>query len=84
MVIVNMHEAKTNLSKLVKRVCEGEDIVLARAGEPLVRFMKIDLEKKKKRQPGGWKGKVWMSPDFDETTPEILEMFYGPDYENLA
>jgi prevent-host-death family protein len=84
MVIVNMHEAKTNLSKLVMRARSGEDIVLAKAGHPMVRFVSIDAPKKKRRSPGSLKGKIWIAPDFDDTTPEILEMFYGDYDKNLT
>jgi hypothetical protein len=41
------------------------------------------LPQKLQRKPGGWKGKIWIAPDFDETTPEILEMFYGDRDKNL-
>ena len=55
--IVNMHEAKTHLSRLVEQVLEGEEIILAKAGKPLVK-----LEPYKKtpgpRKPGGLKGKI--------------------------
>jgi prevent-host-death family protein len=50
--IVNMHEAKTNLSKLVEAASQGEDIVIAKSGEPLVRLVPVKTEPKRKRPLG--------------------------------
>ncbi len=66
--IVNMHVAKTTLSKLVEEARNGEEIVLARAGKPLVRL--VPVPSVERRQLGRWKGKVKMSADFDEPLPE--------------
>jgi prevent-host-death family protein len=54
---VNMHEAKTHLSKLVERVENGEEIVISRAGKPAARLVPISQAKPGKRKLGGWKGK---------------------------
>ena len=56
MEIVNIHEAKTNFSKLLARVNSGEEIIIARSGEPCARL--VPLKKGKKRIPGIAKGKV--------------------------
>lgn len=58
----------------------GEDVVIARAGKPAVKLTphKSPL---KKRVPGKFKGKIWMSPDFDDESDEINEMFYGGSIE---
>ena len=56
MAIVNIHEAKTNLSKLLDRMLEGEDIVIAKAGKPLARL--IPVEERSPRVPGIARGKV--------------------------
>lgn len=50
----NLHEAKTQLSKLVARVEAGEEIEIARAGKPVARLVPIVDVPKKRRQPGGW------------------------------
>jgi len=71
--IVNMHEAKSTLSKLVEKVAEGEEVVIARAGKPVAKLVKYDREP---RKLGGWEGKVWMADDFDETDEEIIDLFY--------
>ncbi len=71
---VNMHQAKTTLSRLVERALAGEEIVIARNGEPLVKLVPVPKEPKL-RVPGRLKGKVWMSPDFEFTDEEIEELF---------
>ncbi|HEV2335065.1 MAG TPA: type II toxin-antitoxin system prevent-host-death family antitoxin, partial [Stellaceae bacterium] len=58
--IVNMHQAKTSLSRLVARALEGEEIVIARNGEPLVKLVPIPKEPKP-RVPGRYKGKIWIA-----------------------
>jgi prevent-host-death family protein len=61
---VNMHEAKTQLSRLVARVESGEQIVITRAGKPAAKLVPVPQEKPGKRQLGGWEGK------FDVPSPE--------------
>ena len=76
MQIINIHEAKTNLSRLIEKTLNGEDVVIAKAGKPVA---KIVPYKKilKPRKLGLWKGKVWVAPDFDEESEEINKLFYG-------
>jgi len=76
MQIVNIHDAKTNLSKLLEEVYSGKDVVIAKAGKPVAKIVKYK-EKAKPRKPGLWKGKVWIADDFDEEDEEINKMFYG-------
>ena len=77
-VIVTLHEAKASLSKLVERAAEGEEIIIAKAGEPRARL--VPLANRTPRKPGGWEGKVWVADDFDEPLPpEILERLEGKD-----
>ncbi len=76
MRIVNMHEAKTHLSKLVEDVLSGEEIILAKAGKPLVRLVPYE-GRPKPRTPGRFKGRIRIAPDFDETPEEILSAFEG-------
>jgi len=75
--IVNMHQAKSSLSRLVERALRGEEVVIARNGEPLVKLVPIPKERKP-RLPGRGKGKIWISPDFEFTDEEITELFEGP------
>lgn len=73
---VNIHEAKTQLSKLLTRVSDGEEIIIAKAGKPIARLSRV-IEKPKERILGIDKGKVWIAPDFDAPLPDdILEDFY--------
>ena len=71
---VNIHEAKTHLSRLVDRAAAGEEIIIARAGKPLARLVAYQPPVAE-RQLGAWHGKVWMAPDFDEVDEEITRMF---------
>jgi len=75
--IVNMHQAKTSLSRLVERALAGEEVVIARNGKPLVKLVPIPKERKR-RVPGRGTGKIWISPDFEFTDEEITELFEGP------
>jgi prevent-host-death family protein len=79
MKIINIHQAKTNLSKLIEAVITGEEVVIAKAGKPLVKLVPYS-EDKRSRMPGGWEGRVVMSEDFDdELPPEILAGFRGEE-----
>lgn len=72
-----MHEAKSQLSRLVDRAAAGEEVVIARAGKPVAKLVPAD-EKPKKRQLGVWKGKIWLADDWDsdETNEAIARDFY--------
>lgn len=61
-VIVNMHEAKSSLSRLVAQVEAGTEVIIAKAGVPVARLVPIV---QKPRQLGGWTGKLRMAEDFD-------------------
>jgi prevent-host-death family protein len=71
--IVNVHEAKTHLSKLLQDVERGEEILIGRAGEPIAR---LSPYRREKRELGFAKGQIWIADDFDETPEEIIEDFY--------
>ena len=73
---VNMREAKSRLSRLGKAAWAGEEVVIARAGEPYLRLVPY-RERKARRRLGGLKGRIWMSPDFDETPPDVIEAFWN-------
>jgi prevent-host-death family protein len=75
---VNIYEAKTQFSKLLEQVEAGDEIVIARNGKPIARLVPLQRAPVR-RVPGAWKGKVWMSPDFDEPDSELEALFYdGP------
>jgi prevent-host-death family protein len=74
---VNVHEAKTNLSRLLEKVAEGEEVIICKAGKPVATLKPYEA-RLEPRKPGGWKGRVWMAPDFDDSLPEeILAAFHG-------
>jgi prevent-host-death family protein len=68
---VNMHDAKTRLSKLVQAALDGEEVVIARNGKPVARITKY-APAKFKRKPGSLKGKIWFADDWD--SPETRRM----------
>jgi prevent-host-death family protein len=74
---VNMHEAKTHLSRLVERVEGGEEIVISRAGKPAAKLVPIAPKKLGPRKLGGWEGKFEMPSDeeWDRMGKEIEELF---------
>jgi prevent-host-death family protein len=65
---VNIHEAKTHLSRLIERVEAGEEITLARAGRPVAQLVPY-RPRRSPRQPGTLNGKLWLAPDWD--APEV-------------
>ena len=71
---VNVHAAKTHLSRLLEEVEAGEEIVVARAGRPIARLVPF-RPATAPRQPGLWRGRVHISADFDATPPELLDAF---------
>jgi len=77
-MIVNVHEAKTHLSRLLVRVANGEKIIIAKSGKPVATLSPF-VGAKQPRKPGAWKGKVWKAPDFDDFDREIEKMFLGEE-----
>jgi prevent-host-death family protein len=74
MVQVSVHEAKTNLSRLLRRVAAGEEIVIARSGRPVARL--VPLPDQEPRELGTDKGAFDVPPGFDAPLPEeVLESF---------
>jgi antitoxin (DNA-binding transcriptional repressor) of toxin-antitoxin stability system len=73
METITIHKAKTQLSRLIEKACRGEEIVIARGKQPVVRLVAIE-RKSGKRKPGAWKGKIKIGPEFFEPLPpEELE-----------
>jgi prevent-host-death family protein len=76
--VVNMHEAKTHLSRLVERVESGEEIIIGRAGKPVARLVPYQEKRPVRSGYGALKGKLWIADDFDDDLPaDILDGFYG-------
>ncbi len=76
MHIANIGEAK-DFSDLIDRAAAGEEIIIARAGKPVVRLVAYQVAALPKRMPGAWKGRVKMSRDFDELPESIAAAFRG-------
>lgn len=74
MEIANIHDAKSRLSKLVEQALRGEEVVIARAGKPLVRLVPIEADASP-RVGGQWKGRVRIAEDFDALPEDLAEAF---------
>ena len=78
MQITNIHEAKATLSELIRKAIAGEEVIIARANEPLVRLEPV-IRDTRPRTGGQWAGKVKYSDDFEDNDPEFEREFYeGP------
>lgn len=71
MQTINIHDAKTQFSKLIEAVVQGEQVVIARAGKPVARLTSISA-KKSVRRPGALKGKITIADDFNAPLPDDL------------
>lgn len=78
-MVVNVHEAKTHLSRLLDRVAAGEEIVLGKSGRPIARLVPY-RETPEPRRPGRLRGELRVAEDFDATPDGLLDQFEGaPD-----
>ena len=74
---VNVHQAKTQLSRLLERVERGEEIVIARNGRPIARIVPMGQQP---RKPGRFKGLISVPDDFNDPLPDdVLAAFSGDD-----
>jgi prevent-host-death family protein len=81
---VNIHEAKTHLSRLLQKVAAGEEVTIARAGTPVARLVPVELKPKKVRPLGMDRGRIWIADDFDAPLPDdLLKAFYGGTLPSL-
>lgn len=78
MQTINIHQAKTNLSKLVAKTQAGEEVIISKAGKPVAKLVAYE-EKLEPRKPGLWKGKISVPDDFDDEDEEINKLFYGEE-----
>ena len=76
----NMHEAKSQLSKLVEQALSGEETIIARAGKAVVKLIPCD-HPAKPRELGLMKGKIQISSDFDDPLEEITNLFETTEIE---
>ena len=73
---VNIHEAKTHLSRLLERVALGEEVIIAKAGKPVAKLVRLD-DQSKRRVLGSAKGEFTVPDDFNDPLPrEIEDLFW--------
>ena len=77
---INIHEAKTQLSKLLSRVALGEEFTIANRGVPVAKLIPYThSEIRENRQPGRLTGQIIVGDDFDKADEEIIQLFEGND-----
>jgi prevent-host-death family protein len=77
MPIINVHAAKSQLSRLLNAAAAGEDVIIAKAGKPVARLVPIEA-RKERRKLGTLAGQLRVPDDFDDPLPdEILDAFEG-------
>jgi prevent-host-death family protein len=75
---VNIHQAKTHLSRLLRKVAAGEEVVISRAGKPVARLVPV-AEPPRPRELGKYSGQIWIADDFDAPMPDdFLDEFERP------
>jgi len=72
MQVVNIHDAKTRLSRLLEQVQAGEDVVIARAGTPIARLIPYAAPKRRIAPPGAMAGEIWIADDFDAPLDDLF------------
>ncbi len=78
MVITNISDAEASLSKLIELVLQGQEVIIGKAGKPVARIVPYNADVSPRQLGAGdWKGKFWISDDFDELSPEIVALFTG-------
>lgn len=77
MTTANVHEAKTNLSKLLNAAAEGDEVIITRRGGKVTRFKLTPVIQTPKNGKlfGAYKGKIVFAPDYDQADQEVTEMF---------
>jgi prevent-host-death family protein len=79
-VVVNIHEAKTHLSRLIERAAKGESIVIAKAGKPMVKVVPIDApDVAVARRLGFMSGQISTPDDFDRMGEGVIETLFSGD-----
>jgi prevent-host-death family protein len=78
MKLINMHEAKTHLSRIVERVSKGESVLIGKAGKPMA-VLSPYVPRAAVREPGSMKGRIRMADGFDVVDEEIRDLFLGGD-----
>jgi prevent-host-death family protein len=74
MVVANISEAKAQLSSLIEKAMSGQEVIIGKAGKPVVRLVKYETSETP-RKPGALKGKIKIADDFDDLPQDIAEAF---------
>jgi prevent-host-death family protein len=74
--MTNIHQAKSQLSRLIERAVSGEEVIISRAGKPVARLVPY-VQKRQARRLGMLRGKIRIARDFDELPEEIAAAFRG-------
>ena len=80
MTTMNIHEAKTHLSKLLERVAQGEEVIICRAGKPVARLVRYRAPARR-RKGGQWRGLVRIRDDFDDPLPNAIAAAFRGEKE---
>ena len=70
---INIHEAKTQFSKLIEKVSDGEEVIIARSGEPIARLVPFSPAKRKLGAPGSMKGRIVAADGFDLPIDDVFD-----------
>ncbi len=70
---VNVHDAKTQLSRLLEQTLGGEEVVIARAGTPIARLVPYAAPRRRIAEPGAMQGEAWMADDFDAPIDALFD-----------
>jgi antitoxin (DNA-binding transcriptional repressor) of toxin-antitoxin stability system len=84
MPTVNIHHAKTHLSRLLEQVEAGEEVIIARAGKPVAVLSRYTPPARRIGPPGALKGEVWMADDFDAPMDELFDALRDDDADRGA
>jgi prevent-host-death family protein len=76
MQMTNIHQAKSQLSKLIERVLQGEEVIICKAGKPVAKLVRYE-QNHQRRRGGQWRGKVKIATDFDQLPDELAAAFKG-------
>ncbi len=74
MIVNTVTEAKANLSALLERVLQGEEVIISRAGKPIAVLVPFSPDRRPRR-PGALKGRIVIAPDFDELPADLADAF---------
>jgi len=72
--VMNISEAKAQLSALLRKVLAGQEVIIGKAGEPLAKLVKYE-QRSVRRKPGALRGRIKIAPDFDQLPDDIAEAF---------